>query len=146
MPADTTIVIHACRADQLAATKSASLTNAGCAAVRETTASACIPFQFPSARTCRLPTVPHLSAGVARIGQDHRYRPQVPPLPTAVPVSFRVSAGRARHAALVQLAGNARDTRTVQPPGEHPSHMQRSGSITSAWGGVDETSFRVAST
>ena len=70
-------------------------------------------------------STPHLPSRVARVGQDHRHRPQVPPLSAAVPIPLRVDSGRTRHAALVQLASDPGHTAPGEARGEHPSDVRR---------------------
>ena len=71
-----------------------------------------------------LVAAPHLTSRVARVGQDHRHRPQVPPLPAAVPIPLRVGSRRARHTALVQLASDPGHAAPGEALGEHPPHMR----------------------
>jgi hypothetical protein len=51
--------------------------------------------------------VPDLSAGIAGVGEDRRDGAQRPAVTGAVPVTFRVGAGRARYPAFVEGPGDA---------------------------------------
>ena len=90
------------------------------------------PRDRPLARDRRPPragpaavSAPHLTSRVARVGQDHCHRPQVPRLPAAVPIPLRIGSGRARHALLVQLPRDPGDAAPREPLGEHPPHVRR---------------------
>jgi len=80
------------------ATKSASLTNAGCASDSDSAHSAGIT------RRRALVATPDLPAGVARVGQNHCHKPQVPRLPAAVTIPSGIRRRWAQHTTLVQLA------------------------------------------
>jgi hypothetical protein len=73
--------------------------------------------------------VPYLPAGVARVGQDLRDRPQRPCVAVAVLVAGRVVAGRAGYAALVEGAGDRGGAAPGQALREDPPDMRRGDRI-----------------
>jgi hypothetical protein len=66
--------------------------------------------------------VAHLTAGVARVGQDRQYGGQPPCLAAAVQVTLTVHMRRTRYTVVVELPGDAGNVAAFNSPGEDPAN------------------------
>ncbi|MDT7628150.1 MAG: hypothetical protein QOI50_80 [Pseudonocardiales bacterium] len=124
VPADNPVVVHARGPDLL---DGHEVRLAHQCWVRQRLRKRPLGGDHPTSPTRRraLVATPDLPAGVARVRQNHRHRPQVPRLPAAVTIPSGIRRRRAQHTALVQLASDPGHTATGKSLGEDPPHMPR---------------------